>query len=196
MSAATKTPGGPSRPAARVEVLPPGAPAHSTRAPLSAEALRQRRFRETHPGAKTESNRRWNESNPAKRHAHKMVEQALRAGVLARQPCERCGKEAGVEAHHDDYHQPLAVMWLCRSHHLERHRELGPDGVPCPEDPSVLPGFRMEKGGQRPGKKLTPADVVRIRADPRGHAEVGRDYGVNRVTVAHIRQRRIWALVP
>jgi len=37
-----------------------------------------------------------------------------------REPCERCGSEK-AEKHHDDYRLPLAVRWLCRSCHLERH---------------------------------------------------------------------------
>lgn len=45
-------------------------------------------------------------------------------GDLTPQPCQRCGDAVGVHAHHDDYSQPLAVMWLCPKHHRERHREL------------------------------------------------------------------------
>ena len=45
---------------------------------------------------------------------------AIRSGELVRQPCEVCG-ESKVDAHHDDYSQPLAVRWLCRKHHAEHH---------------------------------------------------------------------------
>lgn len=45
---------------------------------------------------------------------------AIRTGRLVRQPCEVCGV-AKVEAHHDDYSQPLSVRWLCPTHHREHH---------------------------------------------------------------------------
>ena len=45
----------------------------------------------------------------------------IKQGVLIRQPCEVCGNEK-VDAHHDDYMQPLNVRWLCRKHHNEHHR--------------------------------------------------------------------------
>ncbi|WP_156137632.1 hypothetical protein [Methyloceanibacter caenitepidi] len=67
--------------------------------------------------------RQWEQNNPEKRRAQKTVENALKAGRLERQPCERCGAEK-VHAHHDDYSKPLDVMWLCPKHHRERHREL------------------------------------------------------------------------
>lgn len=55
--------------------------------------------------------------------AHKAVENAVKAGRLTKQPCERCGA-AQVHAHHDDYSQRLNVRWLCPKHHKEVHREL------------------------------------------------------------------------
>jgi hypothetical protein len=65
----------------------------------------------------------WSRSNPEKRRAQKMVETAVRTGKLPRSPCERCGS-LKAEAHHEDYSKPLDVSWLCRKHHLARHREL------------------------------------------------------------------------
>jgi hypothetical protein len=45
----------------------------------------------------------------------------LRRGHLERGPCEVCAS-AQAEMHHDDYHRPLDVRWLCREHHLQLHR--------------------------------------------------------------------------
>lgn len=42
-------------------------------------------------------------------------------GTLIRLPCEVCGITEGVDAHHDDYHNALAVRWLCKYHHVEHH---------------------------------------------------------------------------
>lgn len=47
------------------------------------------------------------------------VESALENGTLIKQPCF-CGNKKS-DAHHDDYSNPLDVIWLCRRHHLERH---------------------------------------------------------------------------
>lgn len=57
--------------------------------------------------------------NPDKKIAWQMVSNALRDGRLVKKPCFKCGAKA--QAHHEDYSKPLDVMWLCRTHHLERH---------------------------------------------------------------------------
>ena len=59
--------------------------------------------------------------DPLKVWARKATQSAEAWGVLVRQPCEVCGSEK-VDAHHQDYRNPLAVRWLCRAHHMELHR--------------------------------------------------------------------------
>jgi hypothetical protein len=44
-------------------------------------------------------------------------------GRLKPQPCEMCGSFP-VQGHHDDYGKPLAVRWLCPSHHRQHHAAL------------------------------------------------------------------------
>lgn len=66
----------------------------------------------------------WQDRNKPKRQAHVIVGNAIRDGNLIVQPCEVCGDGIGVHAHHDDYAKPLDVMWLCPTHHGERHREI------------------------------------------------------------------------
>ena len=56
------------------------------------------------------------------RRAHWAVKNAIRRGILQRQPCEVCGRE-DVHAHHEDYSQPLSVRWLCPEHHGIEHRQ-------------------------------------------------------------------------
>ena len=65
---------------------------------------------------------RWRQRNPRSYLAHLTTQNALRLGILERQPCEVCGAEKS-EAHHPDYDRPLEVQWLCRAHHRARHRE-------------------------------------------------------------------------
>ena len=42
-------------------------------------------------------------------------------GKIPRKPCLVCGSK-NVEKHHPDYSKPLEVIWMCRKHHLELHR--------------------------------------------------------------------------
>ena len=57
---------------------------------------------------------------PEKYKAQKAASNAIRDGRLLKQPCEVCGDKT-VQAHHDDYSKPLAVRWLCVTHHNEFH---------------------------------------------------------------------------
>lgn len=55
-----------------------------------------------------------------RRRANDKVSRAMRAGTLIRQPCVICG-ETKVWAHHEQYDEPLEVVWLCNAHHIARH---------------------------------------------------------------------------
>lgn len=66
----------------------------------------------------------WLHENKLKQQAHRKVSYAIKTGDLVRQPCERCGATVGVVAHHEDYTKPLDVVWLCETHHKERHTEI------------------------------------------------------------------------
>jgi hypothetical protein len=74
---------------------------------------------------------RWQEKNRDKVAAHRTLNNAIRDGKISRQPCERCGTEIGVEGHHEDYTKPFEVMWLCKKHHGERHREINEEKRKC-----------------------------------------------------------------
>lgn len=62
--------------------------------------------------------------NPEKIKAHSKVLYHIRAGNLVPQPCEQCGTENNIHAHHDDYSKPLNVRWLCVVHHKQYHAKL------------------------------------------------------------------------
>jgi hypothetical protein len=66
---------------------------------------------------------RYNKANPEKNRARNAVNNAIRDGILIRQPCIRCGNSK-THGHHEDYTKPLDVIWFCRFHHKERHKEL------------------------------------------------------------------------
>lgn len=69
-----------------------------------------------------EYNRQYRERYPDRYHARKAVAKALNVGSLKIEPCEVCGAEKGIEAHHSFYSRPLYVRWLCHQHHMQYHR--------------------------------------------------------------------------
>jgi len=85
--------------------------------------------------------------------ARSAVVSALSIGMLTRLPCEVCGAEP-THAHHDDYLRPLAVRWLCLSHHFRWHRENGPGA-----NRDVMVPYRMTPQGR------VREHLERLRAD-------------------------------
>ena len=75
-------------------------------------------------GKRAAATAKWRANHPEKRIAHQAVQTAIRNGSLKKQPCEVCGTEVRIHAHHDDYTNVLNVNWLCHSHHMERHTML------------------------------------------------------------------------
>jgi len=85
---------------------------------------------------KLEASRAWKKANP-ERHAELMrayrqrnrektiaqnrLNHAISKGRIARQPCEVCGTDQKVHAHHHDYSKPLDVHWLCYVCHKAAH---------------------------------------------------------------------------
>lgn len=64
-------------------------------------------------------------NNPKRIKANVVVSNAVRDGKLFREPCEVCGTEDRIHAHHDDYAKPLNVRWLCAEHHKQWHTDNG-----------------------------------------------------------------------
>jgi len=65
----------------------------------------------------TTARKRW----PMKTRARLKLRRAVRSGKVKRQPCAVCGSTHKIHGHHEDYSKPLDVIWLCQTHHLERH---------------------------------------------------------------------------
>ncbi len=73
-----------------------------------ALALRSRQYRKLHI---------------EKVRARNIVSYAIRKGVLIRGCCAVC-RRPKAQAHHENYNNPFAIVWLCKKHHMERHRKL------------------------------------------------------------------------
>jgi ribosomal protein S27AE len=73
--------------------------------------------------------------------ARRMLAGAVCAGVLVRPAyCSECGQgETQIQAHHDDYNEPLKVRWLCGKCHAaaDRAKRLR-DGYSRPSDDLAL----------------------------------------------------------
>ncbi|RLC75607.1 MAG: hypothetical protein DRJ03_30005 [Chloroflexi bacterium] len=74
------------------------------------------RWRKNNPEKAREQANRY----PEKRRARTAVGNAVRDGILKKEPCADCGSEK-VHAHHEDCSKPLEVEWLCAKCHRKRH---------------------------------------------------------------------------
>lgn len=43
-------------------------------------------------------------------------------GKVTKGACFVCGTIKDVHGHHENYDEPLSVLWLCKTHHIELHR--------------------------------------------------------------------------
>lgn len=66
-----------------------------------------------------------NARTPEKRHAHYVVNNAVRDGRLIKpSACSKCDRSGvRLEGHHDDYSRPLDVVWLCCRCHRRHHAD-------------------------------------------------------------------------
>jgi hypothetical protein len=57
-----------------------------------------------------------------KQNVRTFTRNCIKIGILIKEQCKICGTNENVEAHHEDYTKPLDVIWLCRNHHREHHK--------------------------------------------------------------------------
>ena len=58
-----------------------------------------------------------------KQNARALVHYHISVGNLCKPSrCQKCSKKITLQAHHEDYLQPLKVRWLCRPCHDIEHR--------------------------------------------------------------------------
>lgn len=106
-----------------------------TRRPGKAEIVRTRvrRYREEHAEEIRfrDQDRGYRVYDILKERARHAAYRAIERGELVREPCEACGESpvgvdgrSLVQAHHNDYAEPLEVRWLCARCHGIEHRSL------------------------------------------------------------------------
>ncbi len=80
-------------------------------------------YRRDHPDRVAISKRGWIEKSGASA-AHSAVARAIRKGTLIRpNHCHSCLTPCVPEAHHPDYSNHLAVVWMCRQCHAKVETE-------------------------------------------------------------------------
>jgi ribosome-binding protein aMBF1 (putative translation factor) len=83
-----------------------------------------RRIKDPEEREKRNLYHRWYKDNkPLEHKAHQMVANHLYRKGLNKEKCELCGSNRSIHAHHEDYHKPLSVMWVCCVCHRKIHQE-------------------------------------------------------------------------
>ena len=72
---------------------------------------------------KTEEYRIWREKHPGGSRAQHIVNNLIRKGIIKREKCHLC-RQPKTHAHHENYNEPLNIIWLCPSCHQKYHRGL------------------------------------------------------------------------
>jgi len=77
-----------------------------------------RKWKKNNPEIVREIARRARKKHPERMRAYDAVKWAVKTRKLIRpEKCSKCNRESKVEAHHEDYHKKLDVIWLCRQCH-------------------------------------------------------------------------------
>ena len=68
----------------------------------------------------------WHEKYPLAQDAHRQIRTAIERESINRPDCcDRCHRaHSRLNAHHEDYSQPLLVEWLCPSCHVTTHKQV------------------------------------------------------------------------
>lgn len=96
------------------------------------EAIRKYQQSARGKAACARSDRRKRLRHPEARNAQDAVYRAVKRGDLPKPAtCDDCGSRAimrdgrsGIQAHHNDYSNPLEVSWLCCQCHADVHRKV------------------------------------------------------------------------
>jgi len=99
-----------------------------------------------------ESTARMRKKHPKQAWARQEFWKYFKKGLITKLPCEDCGTNDLVEAHHPDYNQPLIVMWLCSLHHSKWHRENKAKNIKTPKPKTYTKPFET----QHPHTESTP----------------------------------------
>lgn len=85
-----------------------------------------KRYHKDHPKdpkAVRKAVKKYRKCHPKQVRAWMMVKIRVRYGTISKPKlCPKCGIEAVLHAHHNDYGKPLEIEWLCRDCHKNHHK--------------------------------------------------------------------------
>lgn len=81
-----------------------------------------KKSRDNRKEQRAEYAKRYRKDFTEKYKARNILNNELRKNKIKKGICEVCGS-TNVEAHHENYNEPLKVKWLCRKHHAELHHK-------------------------------------------------------------------------
>ena len=89
------------------------------------ENARSRDWVRRNPKRNAATQAEWRRQHPAQAKCYATYAYAVKSGKVTRPAaCAECGVTTGVEAHHPDYSQPLAVVGMCKDCHEAHHAAL------------------------------------------------------------------------
>ena len=83
-------------------------------------------FKARHPRRRIEYAAKQRSRYPERYRARNYVAVLVYQGKLKRQNCFVCDSPK-TQAHHEDYSRPFDLIWYCKAHHVERHKQLSGD---------------------------------------------------------------------
>ena len=64
--------------------------------------------------------KKWKKNNQEKVKVQRLLQHAVKIGIIKRKPCIKCGNSKS-QGHHENYLKPLRIIWLCALCHKHRH---------------------------------------------------------------------------
>lgn len=150
-----------------------------------------REWKKNNPSRHAELARAYRARNREKTRAQNVLNYAIRKGRLTRKPCEVCGTNERVHAHHHDYRLPLDVHWLCFQCHKKAH--------PVSDDDKEIKfsGARKARlyGALNPNAVLDDKSVQQIKAMLEtgiSQERIAKAFGVDQTTVSRIKLGKVY----
>lgn len=68
----------------------------------------------------SKKSKKWAENNPQKVKAYNIANRQIKS----KQKCSVIGCRNIGDKHHPNYNKPLKIIWLCKKHHGEKHKNI------------------------------------------------------------------------
>lgn len=97
------------------------------RAMLPHRVKAREEYQKTDAGKESlyKSTKKYRKNNPEKYKAHLIINSLIKSGkIIKPTECSMCGKKSKlIHGHHEDYNEPLDVIWVCPSCHYKIHHK-------------------------------------------------------------------------